>query len=58
MNEGTSEFSLVWFGFMFLVLWHINLCRSFKAKSISMKIISSISNKSVQHEYTVCQKNV
>ena len=29
------------------VLWHINLCRLFNAKSISMQIISSISNNSV-----------
>ena len=29
------------------VLWHINLCRLSKAKSIFMQIISSISNKSV-----------
>ena len=29
------------------VLWHINLCRSFNAKSIFIQIISSISNNSV-----------
>ena len=36
--------SLVWFG---LVLWHINPCRLFNAKSIFIQIISSISNNSV-----------
>ena len=35
------------------VLWHINLCRLFNAKSIFIQIISSISNNSVLHEYTV-----
>ena len=34
------------------ILWHINLCRLFNAKSIFIQIISSISNNSVQHEYT------
>ena len=29
------------------VLWHINLCRLFNAKSIFMKINSSISDNSV-----------
>ena len=29
------------------VLWHINLCRSFNAKSIFMQIVSSFSNNSV-----------
>ena len=29
------------------VLWHINLCRLFNAKSIFMQIISSISNNSI-----------
>ena len=32
------------------VLWHINLCRLFNAKSIFMQIVSSISNNSVYHE--------
>ena len=41
---------LVWFG---LVLWHINNCSLFNAKSIFIHINSSISNNSVQHEYTV-----
>ena len=36
-----------------LVLWHINLCWLFKAKSIFIRIISSISNNSVLHEYSV-----
>ena len=35
------------------VLWHINLCRLFNAKSIFIQIISSVSNNSVLHEYTV-----
>ena len=35
------------------VLWHINRCKLFNAKSIFIRIISSISNNSVQHEYTV-----
>ena len=30
-----------------LVLWHINLCRLFNAKSIFMQIIRSIENSSV-----------
>ena len=38
-------------------LWHINLCRLFKAKSIFMWITSSISNNTVLHEYAVCQKH-
>ena len=29
------------------VLWHINLCKLFNAKSIFIQIISSISNNSV-----------
>ena len=33
------------------VLWHINLCRLFNAKSIFIQIISSISNNSVKQEY-------
>ena len=37
-------FGLVWFG---SVLWHINLCMLFNAKSIFMKIITSISNNLV-----------
>ena len=35
------------------VLWHINLCRLFNAKSIFTQIVSSISNNSVLHDYTV-----
>ena len=35
------------------VLWHINFCRLFNAKSIFMQIISYISNNSVSYEYTV-----
>ena len=36
-----------WFGLVGWVLWHINLCRLFNAKSIFMQIVSSISNNSV-----------
>ena len=36
------------FGCLFVwVLWHINLCRLFNAKSIFMQIVNSISNNSV-----------
>ena len=35
------------------VLWHIKLCRLFNAKSIFIQIISSISNNSVLHEYSL-----
>ena len=35
------------FGLVVWVLWYVSLCRLFKAKSIFMKIVSSISNKSV-----------
>ena len=41
---------LNWFG---LVLWHINHCRLFNAKSIFIHINSSISKNSVLHKYTV-----
>ena len=53
----TFDFSqqLVWL--VWWVLWHINLCRLFNAKSIFMKVISFISNNSVQHEYTAYQKH-
>ena len=34
-------------------LWHINLCWIFNAKYIFIRIISSISNNSVKHQYTV-----
>ena len=34
-------------------LWHINLDRLVKAKSIFIQIIISISNNSVEYEYTV-----
>ena len=36
-----------WFGLVCLVLWHINFCRLFNAKSIFMQIICSIENSSV-----------
>ena len=42
--------------YSWLVVWvlqHFNICRLFNAKSIFMQIVSSISNNSVQHEYTV-----
>ena len=35
-------FGLVWFGLVCRVLWHINLCRLFNAKSIFIWIICSI----------------
>ena len=35
------------------ILWHINLCRLFNAKSNFKQIINSISNKSVKYEDTV-----
>ena len=38
------------------VLWHINHCRLFNAKSILIQIKSSISNYSLEHKYTVCQR--
>ena len=41
---------LLWFG---LVLWHINHCRLFNAKSIFIHINSSISNCSVKHKYSL-----
>ena len=34
------------------VLWHINRCRLFDAKSIFIHISSSISNYAVLHNYT------
>ena len=37
---------MIWFG---LVLWHINHCKLFNAKSIVIHINSSISNNSVFH---------
>ena len=46
----TRGFGLVWFG---LVLWHINNCRLFNAKSIFLHMISSSSNNLVQFKYSV-----
>ena len=40
------------------VLWLFNLCRLFNAKSIFMKIVSSISNYSVEHEYILIVQNI
>ena len=40
-------------GWLVGFLWHINFCRLFNAKSIFMQIISSISNNSAEHEYTI-----
>ena len=48
-------FGLVWFG---LVLWHINRCWLFYAKSIFIQINSSISNHSVYHNYSFCLHTV
>ena len=44
---------MVWFGLVVWVLWHINLCRLFNAKSIFIQIITSISNNSVKHKHAV-----
>ena len=44
-----------------LVVWvslHINLCRLVNAKSIFMQMISSISNNSVYHEYSLIVKTI
>ena len=35
------------------ILWYITHCRLFNAKFIFVQLISSISNNSVYHEYTV-----
>ena len=48
-----SKFQYRGLGWVVWFLWHINLCRLFKAKSIFIQIISSISNNSIVHEYTV-----
>ena len=42
-----------WFVGLLGFLLHINLCSLFNAKSIFIQIVSSISNNSVDHEYTV-----
>ena len=42
-------FIRLWFG---LVLWHINLCRLFNAKSIFIHINSYVSNNSVLYKYS------
>ena len=44
--DSLSTSGLVW------VLWHINHCRLFNAKSIFIHINSSISNNSVWHKYS------
>ena len=38
---------LVWFALLWWVLWHINNCRLFNAKSIFIQRKGSISNNSV-----------
>ena len=38
--------------FVWLVLWHINICSLFKAKSIFIQIHTSNSNSSVQYKYS------
>ena len=40
-------------GWLVGFLWHISLCRLFYAKSIFIQVISSISNNSVNDEYTI-----
>ena len=52
MDMHESAWKIGWLA-GWLDLWHINLCRLFNAKSIFMQIISSISNNSVLHKYTV-----
>ena len=49
----SSKFFFISSWLVVCVLWHINLCRLFKAKFIFLQIISSNSNNSVEHEYTV-----
>ena len=44
----TVYFLFIW------VLWHINLCKLFNAKSIFIQRNRSISNNSFQHKYSVC----
>ena len=56
LSESTTEAKEAAIQRVGWVLWHINLCRLFNAKSIFMQIVSSISNNSVYHEYKVCQK--
>ena len=41
-----------------LVLWHINHCRLFIAKSIFIHINSSISNNLIQYKYSFCLHTV
>ena len=59
---GTAKYStrqVYFFIFIFFVnlfvwvLWQINLCWLFNAKSIFKQIISPISNSSIEHKYTV-----
>ena len=40
------------------VLWHINICRLFNAKSIFIQVNCSISNNSVFHKYTVLSSKI
>ena len=49
-----------WCGLVWFILWHINHCRLFHAKSIFIHINSSISNNSVQHKniFVYTQLNV
>ena len=50
-TEGNVNLCIGWL--VVWILWHINLCRLFNVKSIFIQIISSISNNSIQHKYTV-----
>ena len=48
VNAGVHHTSQVFrIGLVDWILWHINLCRLFDAKSIFIQTISSISNNSV-----------
>ena len=49
-NEGNRFLFVLVSWLVDRVLWHINLCKLFNAKSMFIQIISSISNNSVEHE--------
>ena len=42
--------------FIYLGLWHINICRLFNARSTFIQINTSISNNSPQHKYSLIVK--
>ncbi len=54
-----SKIKTKYFCLFVWVLWHINLCRLFNAKSIFIQINSSISNNSVwQKVHSLNAKNI